>query len=491
MTIAGRLTEKFRRSARVAFVSGLLALSGCQIVQSSLSMTGDVIAEPPSENLPNIIIILADDLGYGDLSSYGSQTIRTPNIDELVDDGIKLTDFYADPTCSPSRAALLTGRYAIRSGITSIFTSDSWTGLPEDEITIAEILKENGYATSIVGKWHLGHRDKFLPTRHGFDEYYGIPFSNDMRGAVILRDETVVDFEPDQQFLTQNYTQEALSFIERNADAPFFLYLSHAMPHTPVYRSPDFAGVSRGGLYGDAVEELDWSVGEIRRKLGELGLTDNTLIMFLSDNGPATHYAERGGSAGALRGGKTMTFEGGVRVPAIMAWPGKIPSGSVSDAIMSLMDVLPTVTSFVDTEISQDLALDGEDMSATLLGQQADQPERRYAYFHLGKIRAFRMGNWKIKLPHPDHRTQYLRPWLNGGHKAHGLLLFNLNDDPGETTNLAESNPDKVIELKMALTDFENSFGNVRPALQARALAHNPDASWRNALIKERDKLQD
>ena len=281
---------------------------------------------------PNFIIIFADDLGYGDLGCYGHPTIHTPNLDRMAGQGMRFTQFYsAASVCTPSRAALLTGRLPIRSGMCSdsrrVLFPDSAEGLPQEEVTLAEALKAQGYATACIGKWHLGHHPEYLPTRHGFDTYFGIPYSNDMRPCPLMRNEEVLEEPAEQATLTARYTEEAIGFIKAHRDEPFFLYFPHTFPHVPLFASDRFKGTSKRGLYGDVVEELDWSVGQVLKALEECDLGDRTLVVFTSDNGPWLTQSERGGSAGLLREGKGSTWEGGMREPAIAWWPGRGGSG--------------------------------------------------------------------------------------------------------------------------------------------------------------------
>jgi arylsulfatase A len=319
---------------------------------------------------PNIVVILADDLGYGDIGTFGATDIRTPNIDNLATKGLKLTSFYStSPVCSPTRAALITGRYPRRLGIDHVFFPESFTGIPAEEVTIAEALKGNGYQTAIFGKWHLGHHRQFLPLQNGFDEYYGIPYSNDMQGVVYLRGNDVDSIKVNQKYITKTYTNEAVKFIEKNKAKPFFLYVTHNMPHVPLYASPEFEGKSKRGLYGDVIEEIDWSVGEVVKALKKNGLEENTLVVFTSDNGPWIIFDVEGGSAGPLRQGKGTTFEGGQRVPTVAYWPGKIKAGTVYEDLASQLDLYPTIISLTGSQKTQTKKpLDGEDLSPVLFG---------------------------------------------------------------------------------------------------------------------------
>lgn len=413
---------------------------------------------------PNIVVILADDLGYGDIGTFGATDIRTPNIDNLAKNGLKLTSFYSSsPVCSPTRAALITGRYPRRLGIDHVFFPESFTGIPAEEVTIAEALKGNGYKTAIFGKWHLGHHRQFLPLQNGFDEYYGIPYSNDMQGVVYLRGNDVDSIKVNQKYTTKTYTDEAVKFIDKNKDKPFFLYVTHNMPHVPLYASPVFEGKSKRGLYGDVIEEIDWSVGEVVKALKKNGLEENTLVVFTSDNGPWLIFDIEGGSAGPLRQGKGTTFEGGQRVPAVAYWPGKIKPGSVYDDIATQLDLYPTIVSLTGSQKTQTTKpLDGEDISPVLFGtgkRKADE----FAYYSNGKIEAFRKGDWKIRLPQADIK-------INGivVVPASDTLLFNLKTDLSEKNNLLKTNPAKVKELLGALEVFNKKLGITPPALVQR-----------------------
>ncbi len=420
-------------------------------------------AQNPSAK-PNIVFIFADDLGYGDLGCYGNKVIKTPNLNRMAAQGMKFTDFYsASPVCSPSRAALMTGRYPIRQGINTVFFPESHTGIDASEVTIPEMLKGQGYTTACVGKWHLGHESQFLPTRHGFDYYFGIPYSNDMTPTPYLRNEQEVVAKANQDSTTIRYTQEALGFIEKNKNAPFFLYLPHNMPHVPIYASPAFKGKSKGGLYGDVIEELDWSVGEVLKKLKELKLEENTLVIFSSDNGPWLVKGADAGTAGTLREGKMTTFEGGMRVPAIAYWKGKIKTNSTHGQVANMMDWFPTFAKLTGGTVSAEHPIDGKDITGVLLGTGKRDGEEMFYYMD-GKLQAYRSGNWKIKLPYAGNQG-------NKGMKAvepHPLLLVDLSKDPGEKTNLAEKYPDKVAQMQNRMKDFEQSLGQLPMAKKVR-----------------------
>jgi arylsulfatase len=409
---------------------------------------------------PNVVFILMDDMGYADPGCYGQTRWTTPNIDSLARGGIRFTDFYsASPVSSPSRAALLTGRYSVRMGIQGVFFPESYAGMPPEEVTIAEILREEGYATSIVGKWHLGSRERFLPLQQGFDEYYGIPYSNDMSSQVLLRGNDVERFEIDTPNLTLDYTREAVSFIRRNASRPFFLYMAHAMMHVPIYVSQQFEGRSGAGLYGDAMMELDWSVGRVIDALREAGLLENTLVVLTSDNGPWLQEGPLGGEASPLREGKATSFEGGVRVPCIASMPGTITPG-VESRVACMLDWMPTIAALSGAVLPA-VTLDGCDISGVLLGNGHRENER-YAYFHKNsEVTDLRVGDWKISTPREAIRGGFFR----AGTDEHGYLLFNLREDPSERCNLWYKFPGKAAEMLRELESFRAGFGDVPPKL--------------------------
>jgi len=406
---------------------------------------------------PNIIVIFADDLGYADLSCYGAEKIKTPRLDQMAKEGMRFTDFYCcAPVCSPSRAGLLTGRYPIRMGINQVFFPNSKNGIDASEVTIAELLKLQGYATGCIGKWHLGHLPEFLPTRHGFEFYFGIPYSNDMdvekRGdppLPLIRNEEIIEQPADQNTLTQRYTQQAVKFIQANSSNPFFLYFPHTMPHIPLHVSKEFEGKSEGGLYGDVIEEIDWSTGVILDALKEAGIDENTLVIFTSDNGPWLVKKEHGGKADPLRNGKGSTFEGGMRVPCIMRWPAVIKPGRVEHAPAMTIDFLPTFAQLTGAEVPQDRTIDGKDITGILTGDGKRADEEFY-YFHSGELQAYRSGNWKLKRPFKG--KIYDKP------EEHPILLTNLADDPGEKTNLADKYPDIVEKMEKQMNIFWESI---------------------------------
>jgi arylsulfatase A-like enzyme len=414
---------------------------------------------------PNVVIIFADDLGYGDLGVYGHPTIRTPNLDRMAAEGQRWTNFYvAASVCTPSRAGLLTGRLPIRSGMVDdkvrVLFPDSHGGLPPSEITIAEVLKDRGYATGAIGKWHLGHLPQYLPTSQGFDSYFGIPYSNDMdkienapKGEALwdnpdiknfhvplMRDEEIIERPADQHTITRRYTEEAVKFIQSHKGGPFFLYLAHNLPHVPLFRSKEFVGKSLRGLYGDVVEEIDWSAGQVVAALREAGVADNTLVVFTSDNGPWLIFDEQGGSAGLLREGKGSTWEGGMREPAIFWWPGKIKPGVVLD-MGSTLDLLPTIASIAGGKTPTDREMDGYDLSPTLFGS-AKSPRREMVFYRGSRIFAARVGDYKA---HYITRSGY-RDDPETPHSP--PLLYHLGHDPSEKWDVSKDHPDVVASIQ-------------------------------------------
>ncbi len=419
----------------------------------------------------NFVVIFADDLGYGDLSCYGHPSIRTPNLDRMAAEGMRFTQWYsAAPVCTPSRAALLTGRYPIRSGLTRVLFPDSTGGIPASEVTLAEVLRDAGYQTACIGKWHLGCLPQFLPTRHGFDSYFGIPYSNDMRphdgpGAPgspkypplpLLRDEKVIETEPDQSQLTPRYTEEAVRRIRAFRGRPFFLYYAHTFPHVPLYASPRFRGVSPRGAYGDAVEEIDWSVGEILRALAETGQDRNTLVLFTSDNGPWLQRGVHAGSAGLLREGKATTWEGGMRVPCILRQPRLVPPGRTSRQVGSMLDLLPTFAAMAGAALPSGVVLDGEDLSPAFRGD-APVRERTFFYWNAEQLCAVRHGPWKL------HRISNTAEWRSATSKHDPPLLFHLEHDPSEKYDVAAAHPDIVQRLLALMAEHEAKVERGQP----------------------------
>lgn len=408
---------------------------------------------------PNVVLILVDDMGYGDLGCYGSK-IRTPNLDRMAKEGMRFTNFYsANPVCSPSRAALLTGRYPPRCGVSTVLWPNDTKGLPPAEVTIPQMLKTKGYRSMAIGKWHLGDRPEFLPTNHGFDQYFGIPYSNDMTPRVLMRNTEVIEPEADLSTLTMRYTEEAMKFIEESKDTPFFLYMPHTYPHVPLAASEKFRGKSPLGLYGDVVEELDWSVGEVLKTLKKLGLDENTLVMFTSDNGPWYQ-----GSPGPLRGRKGSTYEGGVREPFIARWPGHIPANRVCESVGCTIDILPTLSRVCDATPPK-ATLDGLDIWPLLSGKTS-QIDRDILYFDNLNLQCVRRGRFKLHVAR--YNTQLYGPQPTTGRINLPLKpaeLYDLDVDPEESYDVAAKYPDVVIDLKARIERQLQTFpDNVKKA---------------------------
>ncbi len=416
-------------------------------------------AAAAADRPPNFVILYADDLGYGDLGCYGHPTIRTPELDRMAAEGMRFTQFYsAAPVCTPSRAALLTGRLPVRSGMTGdsrrVLFPNSTGGLPDSEITIAEALKSKGYATACVGKWHLGHLPPYLPTRHGFDSYFGIPYSNDMKPTPLMRDEATIEEPARQETLTARYAEEAVRFITRHRDRPFFLYLAFTFPHVPLHASDAFRGKSPRGLYGDVVEELDWGVGQVLKALRDGGLAERTLVIFSSDNGPWLTQGLRGGSAGLLRDGKGSTWEGGMRVPGIFWWPGRIRPG-VQREMATTMDLLPTLLELAGARPPKDRTLDGTSIVPLLFGTGTPGP-RPFFFYDGTLLLAVRKGPWKAHvITRPGYGPERANP------KRHDPpLLFHLEHDPSEARDVARDHPDVVADL---LAEIDRHRAGVKP----------------------------
>ena len=417
---------------------------------------------------PNVVIIFLDDVGYGDLGTYGHPTIRTPNMDRMAAEGVKLTGFYAAaPSCSPSRAGLLTGRYPVRAGILWALGPEEENGLPADEWTLAEALNERGYHTAAIGKWHLGSWPGLLPTEHGFDSFFGLLYSNDMirpwvntdRPLELYRDTEAIEHPVDQATLTRRYTEESVRFIEASAarEEPFFLYLAHSMAHVPLYRSPEFEGRSAGGKYGDVIEELDWSVGRVLETLEAAGLSENTFVFLTSDNGPWAEMPDRmfseghiqpwdAGTAGPLRGSKASTWEGGLRVPAIAWWPGRLPAGRSSPELGTVMDLFPTIASLAGSAAAPDRPFDGRDIMPWLEGVEPS-PNELFFYVNPDVVRGVRDARWKVLVRRPSPEED-LR-----------AELYDLESDPYERFDVAAEHADVVERLRAEMTKFAEESG--------------------------------
>lgn len=473
-------------------------MNGC--VQTAI--LGLLIAAPflgletAAAEKPNVVIIFCDDLGYGDLACFGHPTIATPNLDRMAREGQKWTNFYAAaPVCTPSRAALMTGRLPIRNGMCSatrrVLFPDSAGGLPKEEVTIADALRAAGYATACVGKWHLGHLPEYLPTEQGFDSYFGIPYSNDMdrvaespkgRAAFLhprpeywnvplVRGKEIIERPANQHMLTRRYTEEAVNFIKACREKPFFLYLAHSMPHVPLFASEDFNGKSLRGLFGDVIEEIDWSVGEVLGALGDLGLAEKTLVLFTSDNGPWLIFDQHGGSAGLLREGKGSTWEGGMREPTIFWWPGRIPPGVVRE-FGTTLDMLPTCAKLCKAPLPDDLVLDGYDISPALLGT-GPSPRKEMFFYRDTQLYAVRRGPFKA---HFTTRSAY------GADKAETHdppLLYQLEHDPSEKCDVAAKHPEIVAELRQLAKSHQKTVVPVRSQLDEKLIDIRQDLSKR------------
>lgn len=432
---------------------------------------------------PNMIIIFVDDLGYGDIGPFGATKQKTPRLDRMAAEGMKLTSFYAAPVCSVSRAQLLTGCYGPRVDVPGVYFPAGTNGLNPAESTIAEYLKQQGYATQCVGKWHLGDQPEFLPTRQGFDHYFGIPYSNDMqrvpagggpRVVPLLRDDKVDGLltGKDQHSITRRYTEEAVRFIRASSKQSFFLYLAHTAVHVPIAAGPEFAGKSGNGRFGDWVEEVDWSTGVVLDSLRELGIDDRTLVIFTSDNGPWASMGKDGGSAGPLRGAKGSTWEGGVRVPTIARWPGKIPPGSACDAVAGTIDLLPTCVTLAGGTVPAEPVIDGRDISPLLLGSAKESPREAHYYFSGYQLQAVRQGPWKLVVV-----PQVPRMGGKAGPDAAGskFRLYNLDADVGERANVADQHPEIVKGLQTLASKMSSEIGGPKaPARRAAGLVANP-----------------
>lgn len=438
-----------------------------------IALFASAICVVAAESKPNVVIIFIDDMGYGDIGPFGATKQKTPALDRMAREGMKFTSFYAAPVCSVSRAQVLTGCYGVRVSVPGVYPPASQFGLNPAEFTIADRLKERGYATMCVGKWHLGDAPEFLPCKQGFDHYFGIPYSNDMqrkstdtgeRVVPLVRDDQVLELLADdgQSRIVERYTEAALQFIRDNKDKPFFLYLPHTAVHTPIHPGKSFAGKSANGRFGDWVEEVDWSVGRFLDTLRELKLDNNTLVIFTSDNGPWLIKGADAGSAGPLRGGKGSTWEGGVRVPTLAWWPGQIAPGSGCDAVAGTIDILPTCVTVAGGTVPAQPVIDGRDISPLLFGKSTQSPREAHYYFRGNTLEGVRQGPWKLAIaPQPETKGRSTAPDAGG----HDPRLYNLDEDIGERTNVADKHPDIVAKLKVLAEKFGAEItANRRPA---------------------------
>ncbi|MDQ8189295.1 sulfatase family protein [Roseibacillus persicicus] len=441
-----------------------------------LSVTFSLVL-PLFAEKPNIVLIFCDDLGYTDLSCQGATGWKTPNIDRLAGEGIRFTDFHvSQAVCSASRASLLTGCYANRIDFAGALGPKNQNGLHDDEVTLGEICQEAGYATAAYGKWHLGHHPQYLPIHHGFDDYFGFPYSNDMwpsgpievkghypRLPLIEDDEVIITVE-DQTYMTKWLTERSVRFIRKNHEKPFFLYLAHPQPHVPLYVSPERQGSSEQGLYGDVIQEIDWSTGEILRTLEELGLADNTWVIFTSDNGPWMTYGNHGGTVGPLRGSKGTSWEGGVRVPCVMRWPSRIQPGQVRDDLWATIDILPTFAALLDVPLPEH-PIDGVNAWPMISGEKEGPVQEAYFYYYgQNNLESMRMGPWKLIFPHKwrDERSQPGKDGLRGTYlwPEAGLELYNLEDDIAEFINVIEQHPDVVARMQKLAEEMRADLGD-------------------------------
>jgi arylsulfatase A-like enzyme len=481
----------------------MLKLAGLVI---ALTITTGFAAEI-SPARPNIVIIFCDDLGYADIGKFGAEGYQTPNLDRLADEGAIFRNFHAaQPVCSASRAGLLTGCYPNRIGIHQALGPHSKTGLSDDEMTLAELVKQRGYATAIFGKWHLGDAPQFLPRRHGFDEYFGLPYSNDMwplhpdlvklspevaarrRGypdLVVFDGETVAVpkvTQEDQNQLTTWYTERAVKFIEKNKAQPFLLYLAHSMPHVPLGVSDKFRGKTKRGLYGDVIEEIDWSVGQVLDALKRNGLDENTWVIFTSDNGPWLSYGNHAGSAKPLREGKGTCWEGGTRVPCIMRWPGRIPAGTDTSDMLMTIDLLPTIANLIQAKLPEH-KMDGLDVWPIISRQPgAKNPHAAYwFYYEVNQLQAVTTGDgrWKLQMPHTYRTMIGQAPGRDGipgeyvNRRLETAELYDLANDMGETTDVSAKHPEVVKQLKEETEKARADLGD--------ALTKRPGAGRREA----------
>jgi arylsulfatase A-like enzyme len=453
---------------------------GLGLLAAVLSAAGSHAQSAEDSDLPNIVVIFMDDMGYADIGPFGAEDYETPNLDQMAREGRVLTDFYASTAvCSASRASLMTGCYNLRVGILGALAHQANHGISDQEMTLAEVVKQKGYATACYGKWHLGHHPRFLPTSHGFDDYVGLPYSNDMwpfhptagknfPHLPLIENTRVIDAEvtgEDQEQLTTQYTERAVGFIEQNKDRPFFVYLPHSMVHVPLYVSDKFRGKSSRGLFGDVMMEIDWSVGQILDALRKHELARRTLVIFTSDNGPWLSYGDHAGSADCLREGKGTMFDGGCRVPTVVWWPGKIPPGTACREPAMTIDILPTIAHLVGAQLP-DHKIDGRNIWPLMAGQpNAKSPQEAYYFYWGHELHAVRMGRWKLHFPH-TYRTLGGKPGGTGARPVPyeqgkiGLSLFDLEMDPGEAADIAEQHPESVAEIQALANRMRADLGD-------------------------------
>jgi arylsulfatase A-like enzyme len=471
----------------------MFALKRLAVVIAWASLGGALIAAPPTpaaNSRPNFVIVYLDDVGYGDFGCFGAKGYSTPNIDRMAKEGRRFTSFcVAQAVCSASRAALMTGCYSNRIGILGALNPRTNYGISDKERTIAQVLGPAGYHSAIFGKWHLGHYPKFLPTHHGFEEYFGLPYSNDMGPLQrpdnpplpLIEGDRVVQTNPDISQLTTQYAERAVKFIDAHHDDPFFLYVPHTMAHVPLGVSAKFRGKSPHGLYGDVMEEIDWSVGQILAALDRHGLNERTLVIVTSDNGPWLSYGDNGGSSGPLREGKGTSWEGGVREPCVMRWTGRIPPGTVCTELAATIDVLPTFAALAGAEVPHDRIIDGKDIRPLIFGEAgAKCPHEAYYYYWNHELQAIRSGPWKLHFPHLYRSLAGRRPGHGGKsiryqELATPLALYNLESDIGESHDVLADHPDVVVRLEKLAEAAREDLGdslthrkgkNVRPAEQ-------------------------
>ena len=466
------------------FIAGVAALSALQSRAPG--------AQAASK--PNFILILADDMGYGDIAPFGSTKNRTPNLDRMASEGMKFTSFYAAPVCTPSRAQILTGCYAKRVSLPHVICPAAPIGLSSGEHCIAQLLKQQGYATIAIGKWHVGDQPEFLPTHHGFDSYFGLPYSNDMGGPTnrlkarrerrpplpLVQNDTVIEtITPEgQNRLTERYTETAVKFIREHKDAPFFLYLPHTAVHVPIHPGDRFRGKSPYGPYHDWVEEVDWSVGRVLDTVRELGLAQRTLVFFTSDNGPWLKQGTNAGVAGLLRGGKGGTYEGGVREPTLAWWPGQVPAGTVVDTVAANFDFLPTFVKLAGGTVPADNKIDGKDLSPLLLGRTRESPHEAHYYFAGNSLQAVRGGPWKLAIA-PQSEGLGEPPRLRSG-EPFMPTLYNLQADIGERTNVAAQHPEVVKRLQALAAEMDKDLGitGLGPGVRPPGRVAKPVGLW-------------